>query len=56
MYQKDVERAFGVIQAKYAIIKGPARVWNQEDLKYIVNCVIILRNMGILYELDMEQL
>jgi hypothetical protein len=56
MYRKDVERAFGVLQAKYAIIKGPARVWNQEDLKYIVDCVIILYNMGILYERGMEQL
>jgi hypothetical protein len=24
-YQKDVDRAFSVLQAKYAIIKGPAR-------------------------------
>jgi hypothetical protein len=32
-YRKDVERAFGVLQAKYAICKGPARLWSQEDLK-----------------------
>lgn len=55
-YRKDVERAFGVLQAKYAIVKGPARLWSQEDLKYIVDCVIILHNMGILYEKDMEEL
>jgi hypothetical protein len=50
MYRKDVERVFGVLQAKYAIIKRPARLWNQEDIKYIVDCVIILHNMSILYE------
>jgi hypothetical protein len=25
---KDVERVFGVLQAKYAIMKGPARKFN----------------------------
>jgi hypothetical protein len=43
-YQKDVEHAFGVLQAKYTIIKGP-RQWSVEDLKYIVDCVIISHNM-----------
>jgi hypothetical protein len=55
-YQKDVECAFGIMQAKYGIMKGPARLWSQEDLKYIVDCVIILHNMGILYEQGMEDL
>jgi hypothetical protein len=55
-YQKDVEHAFGVLQAKYAIIKGSARQWSVEDLKYIVACVIILHNMGIMYESRMEEL
>jgi hypothetical protein len=44
-YQKDVEHVFGVLQAKYTIIKGPVRQWSVEDLKYIVDCVIILHNM-----------
>jgi hypothetical protein len=51
-----VERAFGVLQVKFAIIKGPARQWSVVDLKYIIDCVIILHNMGILYENDMEEL
>jgi hypothetical protein len=49
-FRKDVERSFRVLQAKYAIIKGPARLWCPEDLKYIVKCIIILHNMGIKYE------
>lgn len=55
-YRKDVERTFGVLQAKYAIIKGPSRMWDPGDMKYIVQCVIILHNMGIKYERGMEQL
>jgi hypothetical protein len=51
-----VERAFGVLQTKYAIIKGPTRLWNPHDLKYIVDCFVILHNMGILYERVMEEL
>jgi hypothetical protein len=49
-YQKDVECTFGIMQAKYAIMKGHARLWSQEDLKYIVDRVIILHNMCIIYE------
>jgi hypothetical protein len=37
-------------------MKGPTRLWSQEDLKYIVDCVIILHNMGIYYEQGMEEL
>jgi hypothetical protein len=55
-YHKDVECAFGVMQPKYDIMKGPTRLWSQEDLKYIVDCVIILHNMGIYYEQGMEEL
>ena len=55
-YRKDIERTFGVLQAKYAIIKGPARLWIPVDLKFIVDCGIILHNMGIEYKQGMEEL
>jgi hypothetical protein len=55
-YQKDDERTFGVLQAKYAIMKGQARKFNSVALKYVVDCVIILHNMGIDYEKGMEEL
>jgi hypothetical protein len=55
-FRKDVERSFRVLQAKYAIIKGPARLWCPEDLKYIVKCIIILHNMGIKYEFQLKSM
>jgi hypothetical protein len=52
-YRKDVERAFGVLQARYAICKKPARMWNTEDLYYIMQCCIILHNMTVEDESDL---
>jgi hypothetical protein len=45
--RKDVERAFEVLQARFAIIRGPKRGWNREMLKYIMKACIILHNMII---------
>ena len=33
--RKDVERTFGILQAQFAIVRGPARFWDQEILWYI---------------------
>ena len=43
--RKDVERAFGVLQARFAIVRGPARFWDQEDLGFIMRGCIVLHNM-----------
>ena len=43
--RKDVERAFGVLQARFAIVRGPARLWKLEVLKDIMKACIILHNM-----------
>lgn len=45
--RKDVERAFGVLQARWGIIKGPARMWQPAALHLLMNCCIILHNMKI---------
>ena len=44
-YRKDVERAFGILQARWAIVRGPARFWQSEDLHSIMMTCIILHNM-----------
>jgi hypothetical protein len=44
-FRKDVERAFGILQARFAIVSGPARGWDREDLQYIMMTCIILHNM-----------
>ncbi|KAI3664965.1 hypothetical protein L6452_43580 [Arctium lappa] len=43
--RKDVERAFGVLQSRWSIIKGPSRMWYKEQLRDIMHTCIILHNM-----------
>ncbi|XP_074327018.1 uncharacterized protein LOC141664959 [Apium graveolens] len=45
--RKDVERAFGVLQSRFAMIRGPSRFWDVETMKYIMTACIILHNMII---------
>ncbi|XP_042962337.1 uncharacterized protein LOC122296601 [Carya illinoinensis] len=45
--RKDVEHAFGVLQARFAIIRGPARFFHIETLNEIMMACIILHNMII---------
>ena len=55
-YRKDVERAFGILQARFAIIRGPARGWSKENLQFIMMTCIILNNMIVEDEHDEMQL
>ncbi|XP_020870157.1 uncharacterized protein LOC110225249 [Arabidopsis lyrata subsp. lyrata] len=43
--RKDIERAFGVLQARFKIIREPARMWDITDLAIIMRSCIILHNM-----------
>nr|XP_011462223.1 PREDICTED: uncharacterized protein LOC101310791 [Fragaria vesca subsp. vesca] len=45
--RKDVERAFGVLQTRFAIVKGPARFWDRETLQKIMKACVIMHNMII---------
>ncbi|XP_020257093.1 uncharacterized protein LOC109833716 [Asparagus officinalis] len=51
-YRMDVERAFGVLQARFAIIRQPARMWDIEVLGKIMRACIILHNMIVEDERD----
>uniref|UniRef100_A0A0D3A8S6 DDE Tnp4 domain-containing protein n=1 Tax=Brassica oleracea var. oleracea TaxID=109376 RepID=A0A0D3A8S6_BRAOL len=50
--RKDVERAFGVLQARFAIVKNPALYWDKVKIGKIMKACIILLNMIIEDEQD----
>ncbi|GKB04457.1 ALP1-like protein isoform X1 [Tanacetum coccineum] len=43
--RKDIERAFGVLQSRWGIIRQPARPYQINTLKRIMYCCIMLHNM-----------
>jgi hypothetical protein len=48
--RKDVERAFGVLQSRFAIVREPVRYWDEKTLAYIMKACIIMHNMIIVDE------
>ena len=54
--RKDVERAFGVLQARFSIVRGPTRLWKLEMLKDIMKACIILHNMIVEDERNANEL
>ncbi|XP_004980571.1 uncharacterized protein LOC101758890 [Setaria italica] len=50
--RKDVERAFGVLQSRFAIIRGAARFWDQDTIGQIMRAYVIMHNMIVEDERD----
>ncbi|XP_048635061.1 putative nuclease HARBI1 [Brassica napus] len=50
--RKDVERAFGVLQARFAIVKNPALFWDKGKIGNIMRACIILHNKIVEDERD----
>ena len=50
--RKDVERAFGVLQARFAIVRNPTLLWDKEKISNIIRACIILHNMIVEDERD----
>lgn len=50
--RKDVERAFGVLQPRFAIIRQPTRFWTREFLGEVMYACIIMHNMIVEDERD----
>jgi Plant transposon protein len=54
--RKDVERAFGILKKRWAILKNPSRMMFIEDITATVQCCIILHNMIIEDEREMDDI
>ena len=52
--RKDMERAFGVLQSRFAIVAGPARLWRKEIMHDIMISCIFMHNMIIEDERDIN--
>ncbi|VVA32379.1 PREDICTED: nuclease HARBI1 [Prunus dulcis] len=63
-YCKDIEQCFGILQARFGIIRGDARfgiirgdarMWNRATLRTIVIACVILHNMIVEDERDEDE-
>jgi hypothetical protein len=50
----DIERAFGALQARFAIVRGLAHFWDKKSLINIMKACVILHNMIIEDERDLK--
>ena len=52
--RKDVERCFGILQARWAIVRAAARLFDVEALRSVMMTCIILHNMIVEDEYDYD--
>jgi hypothetical protein len=49
---KDVDRAFGVLQSRWALIRHPARAWKTMTMWEVMPTCVIMHNMFVEDERD----
>ena len=47
--RKDIENAFGIVVSRFHALEHPLRQWYVEDMRDLVHCCCILRNMIIVH-------
>lgn len=50
--RKDIERAFGVLVARFHILQRPARLWFRSDIANVMKACIIIHNMAVEHRRD----
>jgi hypothetical protein len=45
--RKDIERCFGILQFRFAIIQNPCRLWQMDVIYELMPCYVIFHNMII---------
>lgn len=54
--RKDVERAFGVIQRKFQVLRRPLEQWYLDDIGGIVTTCIIFHNMMVEHRIAQDEI
>ncbi|WZY74827.1 protein ALP1-like isoform X1 [Brassica rapa] len=54
--RKDVERAFGVLQARFAVVRNPSNLWDKNKISNIMRACLILHNMIVQDERNSDTL
>lgn len=54
--RKEVERGFGVLQARFRILSVPCKLWNKDAMSCVMQACVILHNMIVDDEYNKEEM